>query len=1102
MQVISIIDNILDPRIRAKTTNYSTLIEFLQDEYPHGFGNMPTVIYEDFHIIPVEDYDLKFKPDTAYTIMHQPAVGEVIIGALFAGASGFWATLAAAAIDYAVIYAVNYIINDAFSPNIPSGIAGSADKSDNKASSVYNLNSNQNSVRLGQPIPILYGRTRSYPSIIEEPYFRYKDNEMYMYQMMVVTAGKGQISELLVADSKEVDLGPDDVIYKVYYDDSLTAGVIKADVDTTFGDPNYHMRVKTLPEVSGLELRGTPAVSSFIMSFSGTTIQFYTYANGLEPDLSSIVSGTKITISGTLNNDGIYIASGSPTGLAVPIGSKEGDAGWVSFTAEPATTINTPPDSPTILHRFRVGYNIDGWTGYSDRVLQYTVIDLQQQTVTAYAFSEFIPGRVINVDGTVYQIVQKLAPYTDMVMYTLNPIPTVDASNLTSVGLIASEYYAQFATSYGAYTLNPTVSDLDSVEVDIEYPRGIYNSDTAGNFTDRSILLEYNLIGNIETGWTRLAEPGNITAYTETLATNTPQRRTYPLPIPVGMDDSEPIKLRIRRVSPETSDIKGQDQAIVSRVKTLYIEPDITDYGDITLLWARLKATNGISSKGQFQLNAWVTRTDVLPDITSVITDLYTNTSYGAKLPAADLQLPEMYVEGTVIDPATDSGAVQTVSEYYIKDEIYNDTGLVLTATEYYIFHPTAAFLDYFIYWDGVIVYSSGFELSVGVEYTTGDGWYYVIDQASPVEETHYSVRRYNKYTLPYSVYWGGVLVYSSASLLSVGVPYLSGVDNYYYQVYDEAPAEDTQYPIRRFKYLSSEYYEEFNGAIDASITVMDAISMIATAGRFTAYLDGRNIKIRKDEPQLIRTSLFNETNIIKDSFKLSYLFGESDSTDGVLVKYRSPDDFTEQQKTYPLTSTNPETMELIGCTDPVLADMAAQYGWKSKQARKKIVSFKSDEQALIPNYLDRIGVSHNVPKWGQGGQIIGFSGQDVFLDDNYLAAYSPAMPCEPYLVCSDVMFPECVAPTDTPLSIIFRAPNGAVSDIYPCTRTSSSSVSVTGVLPIWMYAGEDYDKTYFSIGETINIIRDFTVTEIKPSGENQYEITGINYDPSIYIYE
>lgn len=1019
MRTISIIDNIVEPRPRIKETTHETLIDFLLEEYPKGFHNVPTKIFEDYTEIPIEEYDRELDPEAYYTIIHQPGVTAAAIGL----AEVWYGVFVAAAINFAISYAINYVLTAIFAPDLPAGMDSSAQKSDGKASSVYNLNSNQNSVRLGQPIPVLYGRTRTYPSIIERPYYRYENNEQYLYQMMCVGAGKYNIDELLIGDSQESNLSPDDILYKPYINNSFNAGDIKADIAATFGDSNYHMRVNTLPEVSSVELRGTPSSSKFIMRFEGTNITFYTYASGESPDLSSIVNGSVITISGTVSNNGSYVASGSAINGVVPIGSKVDNPSWISFTTEPSDAVNYSYNYPNTQYQEYNKYLSHIINGTD--IIQYAPIGLGVGSVVTISGTTNNPGIEFQVtreatrSWDVYDSTSPKYGGTEVTPLLSYYHPTV--SGTVTFTFIAKEYTAQFETSYGAYTLEATPSKLAGIELDIELPRGLYNTDSNGDFTNRNVLLEYKLIGNTETNWINMA--GVSETYTATEKEANPFRFTFPISIPSEFTDENPLSIRVRRstVTPEPTGFKSQDMAVLTSVKAIYNEPDINNYGDITLLWARLKATNAISSAGQVRLNAWVTRQDKKASVMEAIEDIYTNTDYGAGLPASDLVLD--VVDATIVGET--EGPYSTDIAYYIRDG--------------------------------------------------GTGRYYI--------------------------YWGGILVVDSATLLPVStwIACLPGTTDAEYMVTEVSPIFDTPYPVsRRLLSVPNPLYTKFNGALDSKNTVMDTLKLISKAGRYSAYLDGQTINFRKDAEQLIRTSLFNETNILKNSFKIDYLFGEESGNDGVLVKYRDPDTFKESQATYPDTSINPQQMELIGCTEYNVAISSAAYGYKSQKARKKIVKFKTDEQGLIPNYLDRIGVSHNVPKWGQGGQITSFSGQTIYMDEEYLTEYPFASDCSDTLDCTDVMFPEC--PIEQ-LAIVFRAPNGTVSDIYPCTKISASSVDVTGTLPTWLYFGDLQDNTYFSIGELATIVKDYTVTEIKPSGLGEFEIQAVNYDPTIYTY-
>ena len=471
--------------------------------------------------------------------------------------------------------------------------------------------------------------------------------------MMCVAHGKFTINDILIEETTEKNLSADDVLYKQYINDSFDAGAIKDDIKNTFNDDDYHMRVKTLAEVSNLELRGTPLNNKFTMRFENKIIKFYKHANGDDPDLTSLISGSLITISSTNSNNGTYIVE-SIVGLNVTVSSKKDDGSWTSFTLEPTDTYKQPmqwlsnsvyyiEDGNALYLSIKDGslYPINYALGVAD----YSVFKIRGYTGNAgvefYSMGRMsYEGFVLNAKGYATQIRPLANKYIHQV---------TSHNQYNYYDYVAKSYTAIFETSYGAYHLEDEPTELKNIEIDIEYPRGIYNSNSSGVFTDRNIELQYNLIGNVESGWINLKGSGTVT---ETEKTNTPQRRSYLLNIPANIDNSEPLKIRLKRVSPETDDIKSQDMAVITRIKAIYKEPDITAYGDITILWAKIKATNAISSKGQFKLNAWVERTDVANDMKSVLTDIYSNTNYGAKLDALDLFIPDD--TGAVVNGAID----------------------------------------------------------------------------------------------------------------------------------------------------------------------------------------------------------------------------------------------------------------------------------------------------------------------------------------------------------------------------------------------------------------------------------------------------------------
>lgn len=168
-----------------------------------------------------------------------------------------------------------------------------------------------------------------------------------------------------------------------------------------------------------------------------------------------------------------------------------------------------------------------------------------------------------------------------------------------------------------------------------------------------------------------------------------------------------------------------------------------------------------------------------------------------------------------------------------------------------------------------------------------------------------------------------------------------------------------------------------------------------------------------------------------------------------------------------------------------LIADSMARYLHKQDEARRKVVTFSTDIQGLVPQFLDKIMVSHSSLQWGEAGEVIS---RDL---DN--------------LVVYDKL--------DTPLTdktIVFRNIDGSVSDPFPVSATSypsdlkypsaftypgeandSYNITVYG-MPSWVGQG-----TFYTIQDT-GTAKEFLVISVKPSGES-VQIDCVNYDEDIY---
>ena len=111
--------------------------------------------------------------------------------------------------------------------------------------------------------------------------------------------------------------------------------------------------------------------------------------------------------------------------------------------------------------------------------------------------------------------------------------------------------------------------------------------------------------------------------------------------------------------------------------------------------------------------------------------------------------------------------------------------------------------------------------------------------------------------------------------------------------------------------------YETVNCAYDSNITIFDAMRKPALAQGYSLYLAGMDVILKKDAANSITSGMYNEMNILRNSFKAQYLFKEEfPSYDGFQCTYIDGDGWIQRSETYPSTSTRPQVVELFGVVD------------------------------------------------------------------------------------------------------------------------------------------------------------------------------------------
>ena len=270
---------------------------------------------------------------------------------------------------------------------------------------------------------------------------------------------------------------------------------------------------------------------------------------------------------------------------------------------------------------------------------------------------------------------------------------------------------------------------------------------------------------------------------------------------------------------------------------------------------------------------------------------------------------------------------------------------------------------------------------------------------------------------------------------------------------------------------------EPYNEVIKQRTTVYKALQSVGTSRRYNVFPSFNIITARKDVPQTIRTMLFSEVNIVRNSLKINMTTKDTTDDDGIRVKYKNADNFEEKFVTYPASSSFPTDIKLDGVTDDTFATDQAEFLYKQDRFRAIKYRFDTELDGFIPSLFDRVGVSHPSIAVSQSGLLRSFTTDKVSLRE---------------VVKEDYINPK----------IMFRGQDGKASIIYDVLDISSRNITIdvsSDPLPIDLYVGEDKQKTMYQLGEGVEFIDDIMVTEVRPKRDNVVSIVGWNYNDLIY---
>lgn len=277
---------------------------------------------------------------------------------------------------------------------------------------------------------------------------------------------------------------------------------------------------------------------------------------------------------------------------------------------------------------------------------------------------------------------------------------------------------------------------------------------------------------------------------------------------------------------------------------------------------------------------------------------------------------------------------------------------------------------------------------------------------------------------------------------------------------------------------------EFYNDVIADRSTVYKMLQSIGTSGRYNVYPSFNTIVARKDIIQPVRTMMFSEVNIVKNSLKVTMTSKDETDYNGVRVVYRDADSFENRFETFPLSSSFPQDINLDGVTSQSFAIEQSEFLYNQDIKRSIKYKFDTELDGYVPSLFDRVGLTHPSIGVNQSGIINAFS---VVSD-----------------TVANITLNETVKEEYTNPKIYFRTRNGEPTILFTITgisgRVLTLQTSLINPLPISdLYIGSEEQRTNYYLGEGVDFVDDIIVTEIKPKRNNIISVTGWNYNESIY---
>lgn len=264
-----------------------------------------------------------------------------------------------------------------------------------------------------------------------------------------------------------------------------------------------------------------------------------------------------------------------------------------------------------------------------------------------------------------------------------------------------------------------------------------------------------------------------------------------------------------------------------------------------------------------------------------------------------------------------------------------------------------------------------------------------------------------------------------------------------------------------------------FDAVSDSSVTIWEALTQCARAGRAVPVQQGGVLYFVRDQASTTPVALFSQRNIVKNSLKLDYTLPGEDVHDAVDISYF--DNATWQTKTVRAavdTETNPAKLSIYGVTDRAHAWREGAYMSADNKYRRRRVTFQTEMEGFILTYGDPIAIQHDMPQWGQCGEVESWNASTLIVT--------------------------CSQPPDFSAGgthyIAFRRRGGGVDGPYAVTAVGGQpyQLQLATTPSVTPYTGQAEERTHYAFGPADAQYITARVRKINPRSDRIVELIGV----------